>query len=109
MTGSYANETNGLIEPTAYHDTVTRRITRRVPWTEPGLRVTRLRLLTDPGFPMWDVSYCHGQIGEEPVEVELPFDQLPKRGLGRAIVEHAKRDGVHARELGVFDAISKLW
>lgn len=108
----YSGETNGLVDPKAYHDEVTRKITRRVDWTDPELaRVTRLRLLSDPGFPAWDVSYCHGVLKSgEPVEVVLPFDQLPK-GRGkflRAIVDHAIRDGVHAKRLGVFDAISTL-
>jgi hypothetical protein len=54
------------------------------------------------------VSYCHGEVGGKPVRVELPFSQLPKKGMGGAIVRHAKRDGVHAKNLGVFDAISTL-
>jgi len=102
------NETNGLDNPTAYHDDFTHRIERAVPWTEPGLRVTRLRLLTDPGFPMWDVSYCHGMIGDEPVRVILPFGQLPKGRVSSAIIDHAKADGVYAKRLGILDSISTL-
>lgn len=82
--------------------------TRTVPWTEPGLRVFRLRLLSDPGFPFYDVSYCYGTVNDEPVRVALPFDQLPRRGLQRAIVAHAKRDGVFARGIGILDNISTL-
>ena len=102
------NERNGLSDPNAYHEQVTHRIERTVAWTEPGLRITRFRLLSDPGFPAWDVSYCHGFVGDEPVSVALPFDQLPKRGWARAVVEHAKRDGVHAKRLGILDAVSTL-
>lgn len=101
-------ETNGLDNPAAYHDEFTHKIERAVDWTTPGLRVTRLRLLTDPGFPMWDVSYCHGMIGDEPVRVVLPFGQLPKGRVSSAIIEHAKRDGVYAKRLGILDAISTL-
>ena len=54
------------------------------------------------------MSYCHGFVGDEPVSVALPFDQLPKRGWARAVVEHAKRDGVHAKRLGILDAVSTL-
>jgi hypothetical protein len=102
-------EINGLSDGLAYHRA--RPVNaRRVCWTTPHLRVTRLRLLSDRGFPAWDVSYCHGTIvttGEQ-VDVELPFDQLPKRGMRRAIVQHAIRDNVHAHGIGVLGAISTL-
>jgi len=53
-------------------------IDRTVYWTEPYLTITRLRLLSDRGFPYWDVSYCHGRIGSKKVRVRLPFHQIPK-------------------------------
>jgi len=99
-------ETNGLVDGVAYHRA--RGEQETVQWTEPGLYVTRLRLLSDPGYPAWDVSYCHGTLDGRNVDVELPFSDLPKRGMARAIVQHAIRDGVHARRLGVLDNISKL-
>jgi hypothetical protein len=105
LTGG-ARETAGLIDGQAYH--AERRGAGTVDWTEPGLYVTRLRLISDPGFPMWDVSYCHGILNGQPVNVQLPFYQLPKRGLTRAIVEAAKRDRVYARGLGILDNISTL-
>lgn len=102
-------ETNGLVNGQSYHDARHAKGTpRRVPWTAAGLRVTRLRLLSDPGYPYWDVSYCHGRIGKEDVDVELPFSELPKRGMTRAIVDAAIRDKVYARGLGILDAISTL-
>lgn len=82
-----------------------------VDWTDPNLkRVTRLRLLSDPGFPMWDVSYCFGEMKDgRCVRVQLPFDQLPKGGrLQRTIIEYAKRDKVYAKGLGILQAISTL-
>ena len=86
-----------------------RTITRTVPWTTPGLKVWRLRLLSDPGFPAWDVSYCHGTLPDgEHVKVDLPFSQLPKRGFKRAIVAAAKRDKVFASGMGILDNISTL-
>lgn len=103
------NETNGLADPKAYHQTVTDRLQRHVYWTEPGLKVIRLRLLSDRGFPAWDVSYCHGVLDGEPVWVQLPFYQLEKgKGLARQIVEYAKEDGVYAKGLGILDNISTL-
>jgi hypothetical protein len=97
------NETNPL--PQGFHD---EGWSRTVDWTEKGLRVTRLRLISDIGFPFWDVSYCFGVIGTEKVRVALPFSQLPRRGTVRAIVQHAQRDGVFARGLGILDNISTL-
>lgn len=93
-----------------YHEEVTKRIERTLPWDHPELdRVTRLRLVSSPGFPRWDVSYCHGRDTEgRPVDVSLPFGGLPKGGLSRAIVEHARRDGVYAKGLGIFGVISTL-
>ncbi|MGE0698017.1 MAG: hypothetical protein AB7O57_02880 [Hyphomicrobiaceae bacterium] len=102
-------ERNGLADARAYHaERHAQQAIRRVCWTTPGLRVTRLRLLSDPGFPAWDVSYCHGMIGSEHVDVDLPFDQLAKRGIARQIVNYAKQDGVHAKSLGILDCISTL-
>lgn len=109
---SYPGETNGLTDGQAYH-AVDRSL--NVYWHDPRLgRITRLRLLSDPGFPWWDVSYCHGELKDgTPCTVTLPFDQLPKTkhgqgGIQRAIIEHAKKDGVYAKGLGIFDAISTL-
>lgn len=101
-----ANEVNGLVNGLAYHtDFYNARV---VDWTEKGLKITRLRLLSDPGFPMWDVSYCHGYVGKEPVVVNLPFSQLPKRNKVKTIIEYAKRDKVYAKGLGILDCISTL-
>lgn len=71
-------------------------------WTDKRLaRIVRLRLITDPGFPYWDVSYCVGETTEgKPCRVNLPFDQLPRRGMRAAIVAHAKRDKVYALDSG---------
>src|SRR5262245_53675479 len=104
------NETGGLTDPSAYHRDVTARIKRTVDWSDPDLRrVTRLRLLSDPGFPAWDVSYCHGELRDgTPCDVSLPFSQLSKGRVSREIVAHAIACGVHAKRLGVLDAISTL-
>jgi hypothetical protein len=81
-----------------------------VDWTDPELKkITRLRLVSDPSFPFWDVSYCWGELKTgERVRVNTPFFQLPKKQMRRHIVEAAKRDGVHAKNLGIFDALSTL-
>lgn len=108
---TYNGETNGLENGLAYHrarheqeggiDTVF--------WTEPGLKITRLRLLSDPGFPAWDVSYCHGILDGKHVDVSLPFSQLPKYGKGgfkSALYTEAKKTGRYIK--GLFSAISTM-
>jgi hypothetical protein len=100
-------ESNGLENGAEYH-----KISRdmRVDWADKNLqRITRLRLLSDPGFPMWDVSYCHGILmdGTE-VVVELPFDQLPKHNMKSEIIRYAKQDNLYVKGLGIFEALVPL-
>ncbi len=84
----------------------------RVDWTDPNLaQIVRFRLLTDRGFPFWDVSYCIGRLGDGTlVDVDLPFSQLRKGrgGWKRHLVEWAAEDGIHAKRLGFFDAASTM-
>lgn len=102
-----AQETNPL--PAGYHD---EKATDTVSWTDSRLvRIERLRLLSDPGFPAWDVSYCFGRLADgTKVAVALPFDQLPRgrRAMLGALIEHANRDHVNLKRLGTFEAISTL-
>lgn len=103
-----AIERNGLANGQAYHSERHEQEggIETVDWTERGLMITRLRLLSDPGFPAWDVSYCHGLLNGRHVDVELPFDQLPKRGMRKALYQHAKKSGCFIR--GLFENISTL-
>lgn len=103
------NGFNGSEQAKAYHDAVTHRITDRIQWTDPRLaKIVRLRLLSDAGYPAWDVSYCHGQLKDGSyVDVELPFSQLAKgRSISSQIVAYAQRDKVYARGLGILSSIS---
>lgn len=104
-------ERNGLVDAQSYHnDRHSQETIDTVDWTTKGLRVTRLRLLSDPGFPAWDVSYCHGILDGKHVDVQLPFDQLPKYkgSITKHIIEYAKKDGVYAKGLGILSCISTL-
>lgn len=93
-----------------YHRSLHDQKLPEVDWDDPELyQITRFRLLSDPGFPMWDVSYCYGELLDgQPVHVRLPFHQLPKRKWKTALVEEAKAAGINAKRLGFFDAISML-
>lgn len=94
-------ESNPLGNGRVYHALY--RNARKVGWDEPGLKITRLRLLGDPGFPYFDVSYCHGRIGEELVEVLVPFSQVPRKGMTAFLLKEASRDGLYLKGTGLFD------
>ena len=75
-------------------------------------RITRLRLVTDRDFPMWDLSYCYGTLKDgSAVRVRLPQSQFPKQGLNQSLVEMCKAVNVYGKGLGIFDpeVISKLY
>lgn len=101
-------EFNGLVNGIAYHNLRHSQDggVETVNWTEPGLVITRLRLLSDPGFPAWDVSYCHGILNGRHVNVELPFSQLPKFKMKATLYNEAKRTGKFIK--GLFESISTL-
>jgi len=102
---SLVDETNPLQQPGHVYAA---QIKRGFPvdWTTPGLTITRLRLVSDPGFPVWDVSYCHGLLNGDLVEVQLPFSQLPKKGMRKALYSHAKASGKFIQ--GLFNSLSTL-
>lgn len=95
---------------------------REVCWKTEGLKVTRFRMISDPGFDAWDVSYCHGYIGDEPVKVRLPFDQLRKFGFKYRdksgeirkggwkahVIAWGKKEGVNVFKLGILQNYSTL-
>lgn len=101
-------EVNGLVNGIAYHSARHNQESgiETVDWTEPGLEITRLRLLSDPGFLWWDVSYCHGVLNGRHVDVRLPFSELPKRNMKSALYKEAKATGKFIR--GLFSSISTL-
>ena len=84
-----------------------------VPLDDPRLvSVDRIRLLTDRGFPVFDVSYVYGTLRDgRHVRVDLGVYQLPRKGLRRELVQIAKAHGVHAKRLGMLDdsTLSILW
>lgn len=67
-------------------------------------RIERLRLISSPGFPVWDVSYCWGVLKDgTKVTVRLPRNQFGKRSLLRELVEMGKAEGVYLKGLGMLD------
>lgn len=75
------------------------------------VRITRLRLVTDPGFPLYDLSYCYGRLNDGTnVRVRLPWHQFSRKYLRRDLVAMCKEAGVYGKRLGLldFDVISTL-
>lgn len=116
LTNDYTNrygavETNGLVDAQAEVNKVD--FTQNVWLDDPNLvRIIRLRLLTDPGFPMWDMSYCWGEMKDgSRVHVKFSTNQFSKSNLKGDLIAEAKRMGRFAKGLGMLDdaVISKCY
>jgi len=101
-------EVNGLVDGISYHNSRYEQEggVETVDWDAPGLEITRLRLLSDPGFPLYNISYCHGVLNGRHVNVRLPFSELPKYKMKSALYNEAKATGKFIK--GLFSAISTL-
>lgn len=97
-------ETNGIEDPDAYF--APGRRTRTVQLTDKQLKsITRLRLISDPGYPVWDVSHCHGVLkdGTE-VRVSLPWQHFQKKQpLKPQLVRMCQDFKVYGKGLGLLD------
>lgn len=78
-----------------------------VPLTDPRLAsVDRLRLLTEPGYPYYDISYVWGTL-RDGRHVRINTDRMhlerarPGKSLKAIIVEWAKEEGFNAKRLGM--------
>lgn len=83
-------------------------------------KIERLRLLTDRGFPWWDISYCYGRLATgQLVNVNIGVYQIKKAGRGSVskahLIEIAKFNGRYAKAIGLLaedggygDALSTL-
>lgn len=67
-------------------------------------RIVRLRVLSDPGFPYWDLSYCYGVLQDGTyVRVQLPRHQFRKSRLRGELIEMCREAGVYGKGLGILD------
>ena len=66
--------------------------------------IDRLRLLTERGYPFFDVSYCYGTLRDgRHVRVYLGDTRLPRKGTKGFLIELAREQGVYAKGLGLLD------
>jgi hypothetical protein len=67
-------------------------------------RIVRLRLVSDPGFPLWDLSYCYGELKDGTwVRVILPWHQFSRKFLRRDLVAMCKEVGIYGKGIGILD------
>lgn len=98
------NETNPLdFSAGGVHPCET--LTETVSLGDPRLKsVTRLRLLTERGYPFLDVSYCYGELRDgSPVRIQVTCGNLPRRNTKAALIAWAKAEGAYAKGLGLLD------
>lgn len=109
MTTPY--ETNNIADSPVQHSEVDHSVTLTL--GDPDLaRITRLRLVTDAGYPVWDISYCYGQTKAGAlVRVDLGVYSLSRRNLKGDLIRAARAAGVNAKAMHLLDdaVISKLW
>ena len=102
---AFVNETNGLTDGFAYH--AARRDAEDITLAElaaRGGRITRLRILSDPGSRYADVSYCHGELPDgTPVRIINAPLGISYYRLKHDLVEWAKEEGVFAKGLGLLN------
>ncbi len=66
-------------------------------------KITRLRLISDPGDPRLDLSYCYGTLRDgTPVRVRLPWYQFTKANLHKELVQMCKEANVYGVRLNIF-------
>lgn len=77
---------------------------------DPALtKITRLRLLSDVGFPAWELSYCWGELADgTAVNVNLPRDRFSKKALKADLIDMCKEAGRYGKGMGIFDALSTM-
>lgn len=97
------NETNPLWASESTHENVD--YTVHCSLGDPRLaRITRLRLLTEPGYPYYDISYVYGVLKDGThVRLEGAPAQIGRRTAKRDLIDWAKEEGAYAKGLGLLD------
>ena len=87
-------------------------------WASKNLkRWVRIRLLSDAGYPAWDLSYCYAELingavvrcnsGDLPAMDYSQFQKPLSKWKGKALAE-ARERGVYLKGTGIFEALSTL-
>ena len=97
------NETNPLWTSEATHENVD--YSEHVTLGDPRLkRIVRLRLLTEPGYPYYDISYVYGELKDGRfVRIAGAPMHLSRRAPKEDLVRWAKSEKAYAKGLGLLD------
>jgi hypothetical protein len=97
------NETNPIWASESTHENVD--FEEYVTLSDPRLaRITRVRLLTEPGYPYYDISYIYGVLkdGRHIRLADAPM-HLSRRAPKADLIAWAKAEKVFAKGLGLLD------
>lgn len=95
------NETNPIWASEVTHETITDHCHLGDPRLE---RIVRLRLLTDPGCPFFDISYVYGVLKDGThVRIDGAPSSLGRKTLKRDLIAWAREEGAYAKGLGLLD------
>jgi hypothetical protein len=97
------NETNPLWMSESTHENVDFSVYCTL--GDPRLeRITRLRLLTEPGYPYFDISYVYGVLKDGThVRIANAPMHLRRKALKADLIAWAKEEGAYAKGLGLLD------
>jgi len=97
------NETNPLWVSESNHKNVD--FNEYVTLGDPRLeRITRLRLLTEPGYPYFDISYVYGVLKDGThVRISGAPMHLGRKTIKRDLIAWAKEEKAYAKGLGLLD------
>lgn len=64
--------------------------------------IVKVRAISSPGFPFWDVQYVHGELADgSRVRVDLGITQIPKGNVTGTLVDAARNAGRYAKGIGL--------
>jgi len=94
-------ETNPLWTSEVTHETITEHVSLGDPRLE---RIVRLRLLTEPGYPCYDISYVYGVLKDgSHCRIDGAPMSIGRRTAKRDLIDWAKEEGAYAKGLGLLD------
>lgn len=97
------NETNNIAFAAYNHNHID--YDEYVTLGDPRLKsIDRLRLLTEPGFPFYDISYCYGTLKDgRHVRLSGCPQHISKRRPKADLIAWAREEGAYAKGLGLLD------
>lgn len=99
-------ETNPV--PKGYHEREMQSMCFNELTKKDKIVLERLRLITDPWLPYYDVSYCHCLVNGQQTDIVGFPSEIPKRGKERYLVDICKRNGIYIKDITNSAKISTL-